>query len=119
MDKNINTLFSELKQDLTNYLTLKLQIFKLDIYEKSSTISSLLLYGLILLLVVFFAFLFLCLSLGFYIGELLGSLSAGMILVAIIYLFTLCILLLLRKKILNWLINIFVEQINQNDDERN
>ena len=116
MNKDFGSLFSDIKKDLTSYITLKLEILKLDVYEKSSVFSSLLLYGLILILVVFFAFLFLFLALGFYLGQLLNSLGTGMILVAVLYIIVFCILLWQRKKIQNWFMNLFVEQITGNED---
>ena len=116
MEKNFNTLFADIKKDLTAYITLKLEILKLDVYEKSSMFSSLLLYGLILLLVVFFAFLFLFVALGVYLGQLLNNYGTGMILIAVLYLIVLSVLLWRRKKIQNWLVNVFVEQIIQEDD---
>jgi len=116
MEKDFNTLFADIKKDLTAYITLKLEILKLDVYEKSSVFSSLLLYGLIVSLVVIFAFLFLFLALGFYIGELLHSFGTGIILIAVLYLITLVILLWQRKRIQNWLVNLFVKQIIQDDN---
>lgn len=116
MEKNFNTLFADIKKDLTAYITLKLEILKLDVYEKSGMFSSLLLYGLILLMVVFFAFLFLFVALGVYIGQLLGGYGTGMIIIAGLYLIALAVLLWQRKRIQNWLVNLFVEQIIQGDD---
>ena len=116
MEKNFNTLFADVKKDLTAYITLKLEILKLGVYEKSSVFSSLLLYGLILLLVVFFAFLFLFLALGLYIGQLLNSYGTGMALVAVLYIIILAILLWQRKNVQNCLINLFVKQITQEED---
>ncbi len=116
MDKNFNTLFADIKKDLTAYITLKLEILKLDIYEKSSVFSSLLLYGLILILVVFFSVLFLFLALGLYIGQILNSFGTGMALVAVLYIIAFAILLWKRKSIQNWLTNLFVEQITQEDE---
>ncbi|MDR0232603.1 MAG: phage holin family protein [Dysgonamonadaceae bacterium] len=116
MEKNFNTLFADIKKDLTAYITLKLEVLKLDVYEKSSVFSSLLLYGLILLLVVFFAFLFLFLALGLYLGQLLDSFGTGMVLVAVLYVIAFVVLLWQRKKIQNWLINLFVQQIIQTED---
>ena len=116
METNLGALFAEIKKDLTSYITLKLEILKLDAYEKSSIFSSLLLYGLILALVVFFAFLFLFLALGLYIGQFLNSMGTGMALVAVLYLTVFGILLWQRKRIQNWLINLFVGQITQEQD---
>jgi len=117
MNRNFNTLFADIKKDLTAYVTLKLEILKLDIYEKSSVFSSLLLYGLILILVVFFAFLFLFLALGLYIGQLFNSSGTGMIAVAVLYMIAFGILLWQRKKIQNRIVNFFVEQITQEDED--
>ena len=119
MDKNFSTLYSDIKKDLTAYITLKLKILKLDVYEKSSVFSSTLLYGLILLLVIFFAFLFLFLALGLYIGSLLDNYAIGITLVATLYIIALVVLLWKRTKIQNWLTNLFVEQIFQNDKDEN
>jgi len=116
MEKDFNTLFADIKKDLTAYITLKLEILKLDVYEKSSVFSSLLLYGLIVSLVVFFAFLFLFLALGLYLGQLLHSFGTGIALIAVLYIITLAILLWQRKRIQKWLINLFVKQIIQEDD---
>ena len=117
MEKDFNTLLADIKKDLTAYMTLKLEILKLDVYEKSSVFSSLLLYGLIVSLVVFFVFLFLFLALGFYIGQLLHSFGTGIVIVAILYIIALAVLLWQRKRIQNWLINLFVKQIIQEDDD--
>ena len=111
-----SSLFANIKRDLTSYITLKLEILKLEVYEKASIFSSVLLYGLILVLVVFFAFLFLFLALGLYIGQLLNSFGTGMAIVAVLYLIVFGILLWRRKKIQNYLVNLFVEQITQSDD---
>jgi len=116
MEKDFNTLFADIKKDLTAYITLKLKILKLDVYEKSSVFSSLLLYGLIVSLVVFFVFLFLFLALGLYIGQLLNSYVTGIALIAVLYIIALAILLWQRKRIQNRLINFFVKQIIQEDD---
>ena len=116
MEKDFNTVFADIKKDLTAYITLKLKVLKLDVYEKSSVFSSLLLYGLIVSLVVFFAFLFFFLALGLYIGQLLHSFGTGIVIIAVLYIIVFAILLWQRKRIQNWLINLFVKQIIQEDD---
>ncbi len=117
MEKNFSTLFSDIKKDLTAYITLKLSILKLETYEKLGIFSSILLYGLAVLLVVFFAFLFLLLALGLFIGSLLSNFIIGITLIATLYIIILCILLWKRTKIQNWLMNMFVEQISQEDKD--
>ena len=117
MNRNFNTLFADIKRDFTAYITTKLEILKLDVYEKSSVFSSLLLYGLILVLVVFFAFLFLFLALGLYVGQLLNSSGTGMVLVAVLYIIVFVILLWQRKRIQNRIVNLFIEQITQDEGD--
>ncbi len=117
MDKDFSTLFSEVKEDITAYVALKLKLFQLVLYEKSGRAMSFLLYGLIVLLVLFFAILFLFLTLGVYIGELLHSNTLGMISVAILYLISLGLLIGFRNKIQRWIINLFLAEITKNDND--
>jgi len=99
------------------YVTLKLKLFQLVIYEKSGSAMSFLLYGLIVLLVIFFSVLFLFLALGFYLGELMRSMALGMVSVAALYILFLCLLILFRKKIQLWVMNLFLAEITKNDDD--
>jgi hypothetical protein len=75
------------------------------------------LYGLILLLVLFFAILFIFLALGLFLGELIGSASVGMALVAVLYLIVMGVLLFSKDKIQMWLTNLFIAEITKNDEE--
>lgn len=117
MSKNFNNLFSDIKEDLGAYVNLKIKILQITLYEKTSTLFSLILYGLILLLVLFFAILFIFLALGLFLGELIGSASVGIALVAVLYLIVMGILLLSKDKIQMWLTNLFIAEITKNDEE--
>ncbi len=115
-DKNLGSLFSDIKREVMALVNLKLKIFRLDVYEKTSITSSVLLFGLILLLVVFFAVLFLFLALGMFLGECLGSNAAGMGLIALLYLLMFAVLLFQRKSIQAWLVDLFLTELTKNDD---
>lgn len=117
MSKNFNNLFSDIKEDLSAYVNLKIKILQITLYEKTSTLFSLILYGLILLLVLFFAILFIFLALGLFLGELIGSASVGMALVAVLYLIVMGVLLFSKDKIQMWLTNLFIAEITKNDEE--
>ena len=117
MDKDFTTLFSEMKEDVTAYVTLKLKLFQLVIYEKLGRAMSFLLYGLIVLLVIFFAVLFLFLTLGVFLGELMQSMALGMVAMAVLYILSLGLLILFRKKIQLWVMNLFLAEITKNDDD--
>ena len=117
MDKDFSTLFTEMKEDVTAYTTLKLKLFQLVIYEKLGRTMSFLLYGLIVLLVIFFAVLFLFMTVGVYLGELMHSTTLGMVSMSALYILSLCLLIAFRKKIQLWVMNLFLAEITKNDDD--
>ncbi|MDR0799746.1 MAG: phage holin family protein [Dysgonamonadaceae bacterium] len=108
---NLGTLLSVLKEDVTELINTKLAILKLDTFEKTSKVGSFLTYGLIVVNLVFFAFLFLFLALGFLIGQSLHNYAAGFAIVALIYLVLLLIILLARKSIITSLQNTFLKEL--------
>jgi len=116
MDKDLKTVFSELKKDLTALVTLKLQIFKLEMYEKTSVVASLVIFGLILMLLVSFVLLFLFLALGLFLGQYFGSYGIGMLLVTLIYIIIFAVLIWKKRSVQMFLANIFVEQLTENGD---
>lgn len=117
MEKDFPYLFQEIKKELIGYLTVKLKLFRLDLYEKTSVTASALFFGLGILLIVFFSLFFIFLALGFWLGELLHSIAAGMGIVALIYLIVLFILLLNRQKIRDKLTDLFLGELIKNEEE--
>ncbi|GHT71160.1 hypothetical protein FACS189455_2300 [Bacteroidia bacterium] len=99
MEKDLGSFFQEIKKELTGYFTAKLKLYRLDLFEKTSKTASFLFFGLAVLLIIFFSIFFIFLAIGFWLGELLGSIAAGMGLVSLIYLILLLILLVNRQKI--------------------
>ena len=73
MEKDSGTVFRELKEDVSAYVELKLELLKLSTYERTGKVIAVLSYGLILLFLAFFAILFIFLALGFFLGDWLGS----------------------------------------------
>lgn len=116
---NLNTLFSEIKDETKSYFDVKVRLFQLIAYEKGSRISSFILFGVILVLVVFFAVLFLFLALGFYLGEVLHSVGLGMAIVAILYFLVLLVLFLHRNRIQLWITNLVLAEMLKEEDEKN
>ncbi len=70
MEKDSGTVFRELKEDVSAYVELKLELLKLSTYERTGKVIAVLSYGLILLFLAFFAILFIFLALGFFLGDL-------------------------------------------------
>ena len=55
MEKDSGKIFRELKDDVSTYVELKLELLKLSTYERSGQLIAILSYGLILLFLAFFA----------------------------------------------------------------
>ena len=116
MEKNPGNVFHEMKDDLTAYAELKLELLKLTAYEKGGQIISHLSYDLLLMLLAFFATLFIFLAIGFYLGELLESMGAGFAVVAILYIMLIGIIMKNRKSIQFKIMNIIISALTANDD---
>ncbi len=117
MEKDLGMLFSELKKELTAYLTVKAKILRLDLFEKTSVTASVLLFGLAVLLIVFFTLFFLFFALGFWLGEIFHSIAAGMAVVTLIYVVLLVIMFACRKKIQAKIVDVFLKELIKNDDD--
>jgi len=119
-DKDINDYYKILKRDLTKYVELKVDLFKIEfiesfskIFSKIVTISVSFLLGIIFLS-------FLLFSLGLYLGKLLGAYHWGFLIVAGIFLLIAILFILLRNVILtNPLINTFFSVFFDNEKKKN
>ena len=58
MSNETGQLFESLKKDISAYVELRLQLLKLNTYERTGRVVGILSYGLILLFLAFFATLF-------------------------------------------------------------
>ena len=72
MEKDAGEIFRELKKDLSAYVELKLELLKLNTYERTGKVIAVLSYGVILLFLAFFAILFIFLALGFFLFGRFG-----------------------------------------------
>lgn len=120
MEKDAAQVFRELKEDFSDYLELRLELLKLNTYERVARVIAVLSHGLILTLLVFFAILFLFLALGFLLSEWLGSAALGFVIVAGIYCLLLVIILSARNKIRAKVSDIIISAMmaqNEPDDE--
>ena len=115
MEKNgydLGTLISVIKNDIEELITTKVEYYKLEVFEKTSGLSSFLIFGLIITNLVFFAFLFAFLALGFLFSNWIGSFAGGFGIVTLIYLLILLVIFLCRKSILSWLQSLFLIQMD-------
>ena len=119
MEKNSGEIFRELKKDLSAYVELKLELLKLNTYERTGKVNAVLSYGVILLFLAFFAILFIFLALGFFLGELFGSVSSGFGVVAVLYLLLIGLIVMNKDRISNKVLNVVISALTTNDDKTN
>lgn len=119
MEKESREIFSELKQDVSAYVELKLELLKLSTYERTGKVIAVLSYGVVLLFLAFFAILFIFLALGFFLGDWFGSIGAGFAVVAILYILLIGVILLNKNRISAKVLNIVIGALTANDDKNN
>lgn len=117
MENDAEKIFTELKDDISVYAGLKIRLLKLMAIERAAYIIAALSHSLILLLLAFFTVLFLFIALGFYLGELLGNVALGFLIISGIY-FLFCLWFITAKKgIRVRLTNIVIDALQTNDDD--
>jgi pilus assembly protein TadC len=105
------------KEQLSSYIELRLDLFKAQSTEKLSRIFGKLISGLIMMFVLFFAILFVSLVGGFYLGKVTDSLIAGFGIIALFYVVLFIVLALFRKKIIELpVINQIIEIAYESDE---
>lgn len=117
MEKDPEKIFHELKEDVSTFVELKLELLKLSAYERGGKIISTLSYDLLLLFLAFFAILFLFVAIGLYMGELLRSNGAGFAVVAILYLLIIGIVMKYKERIKVKIMNVIISVLTTNDDK--
>ena len=117
MEKDSGKIFHELKEDVSAYVELKLELLKLNTYERTGKLISILSYDLILLFLAFFAILFIFLALGLFLGDYFDSLGEGFGVVALLYLLLIGIIITKKKQISLKITNIIIAALVANDEK--
>ncbi len=115
-EKKVSTLFEEMRDDVSKYITSTLELGKLEVYEKLSLGSSAITYGLILGGVSLFALLFLFVTAALYLGDLLQNLWAGFGIVTAFTLLVLVVMLLVGKPFKKKVTNKVIRFLMANDE---
>lgn len=116
MEKDLGQIFNELKSDLSTYAELKFELLKLNTYERAGKLVGLLSYGLVALILIFFATLFLFLALGILLGQVLNSYAAGFAIVGVIYLLSIGLLMVFKERFTAKVTNVVIEALDGADD---
>lgn len=119
-EKKVSTLFEDMRDDVTNYITNSLELGKLTAYEKISKGSSNISYFIVVGVVIFLTVFLLLITLALYLGQILGNMWAGFGIVSVALLLILLILVLakksLKKTVTNRVVNFLMEQDDENDN---
>lgn len=119
MEKDPDKIIQELREDVSAFVELKLELLKLNTYERTGKVIAVLSYGLVLLFLAFFAILFIFLALGFFLGEWIGFTGAGFALVAVLYLLLMGLIIRNREIITTKVLNEVIATLLSNDEKRN
>lgn len=118
-DYNLNELLSALKAEINDWIEIRLKLLQLNVFEKTAIVGSFLIFGIIIINLLLFAFLFAFVALGFFIGKWVNSLAGGFAIVSFLYLLILTLLLIFHKRIFIGLQNLLLNELNnpESDDE--
>ncbi len=81
-EKKVSTLFEEMRDDISNFINSTLELGKLEVVEKISLSASAIVYGLMLGGALVMTLLFILVTAGLYLGEMLQSYWIGFGIVA-------------------------------------
>jgi hypothetical protein len=109
---NLSTFISGIKQDIQELIRLRIEILRLETYEKVSVVGSFVIYGLVIVNLVFFMLLFAFVALGFLIGEWIKNIAGGFGIVSALYLICLIVTLLCHKPIFLWFKNLLLKELD-------
>lgn len=119
MDQETKQVFDTLKSDLSVFVSGKVELLKLEVYERIGKMISVFSYALIMIFLVFFAMLSLFMSLGFYFGGLIGSMGGGFAITFALYLLIIALFYNLRNKFKAKVLNEVITTFLTNEDEIN
>jgi amino acid transporter len=114
MDSNIklNELLAALKAEIQDWVETRTKLLQLHVFEKTAIVGSFLVYGIIIINVLFFAFLFAFFALGFLIGKWVNSVAGGFAIISCFFLLILIVMLIFRKAIFTGLQNLLLKELN-------
>jgi amino acid transporter len=109
---SLNEHLSALKADVKEWIETRIKLLQLHVFEKTAILGSFLIFGVIVINFLFFAFLFAFLALGVLLGKWINNLAGGFAIVSFLYLLILALMLIFRKAIFTGLQNLFLKELN-------
>ena len=83
---NLTELLAALKADIKDWVEIRLKLLQLNVFEKTAIVGSFLIFGIIIINLLLFAFLFAFIALGFLIGKWINSVAGVFAIICFLYL---------------------------------
>lgn len=119
MDQDKDTFFQEIKEELTDYVKLRIELFRVSSYEKIARVTAAVFSGLLIMTLFLFFTIFVSIVAGFYLSELSGSPVMGFGLVAGFYFLLLIFVVAFRKQLVEKaIINKMIAVLFEHDEPK-
>ena len=115
---NLSEHLSALKAEIKEWIEIRTKLLQLQVFEKTSGVGSFLIFDIIIINLLFFAFLFAFLALGFLLGKWVNSIAGGFAIICGFYLLMLALMLIFRRGIFTRLQNLFLESLMNSEQEK-
>ena len=104
-EKKVSSLFEDIRDDVSSYISGTIELGKLEVYEKISIGAAATAYSLIIAGVSLFALIFVFITLALFLGEVLDCAWKGFGCVALAGIFFVLIFMLFGKSIKGMITN--------------
>ena len=115
---NLSEHLSALKTEIKEWVEIRAKLLQLQVFEKTSGVGSFLIFGIIIINFLFFAFLFAFLALGFLLGKWVNSIAGGFAVICGFYILMPALMLIFRKGIFTRLQNLFLKSLMNPEEEK-
>lgn len=113
----LGNLINKWKNKVSEHIDTQLQLLQLEVVERVATILSFVVYLILFSFLLFIAFVLFGIGLSEFLSALFESKLMGYSLVAFLYLIGLLVFVKMRERFLNFISNIFIEILtNQQKD---
>jgi len=118
-EKKVSSLFEDIKEDVSSYISGTIELKKLEVFEKISIGAAATAYGLLIAGVSLFALVFVSLTLAYYLGEVLDNTWMGFGIVALVWILIVLGLKLFGKSFKGMITNRVVSFLMKKHDKEN
>jgi predicted RND superfamily exporter protein len=110
--------YNEMKQLIADYIEARIDLLKLEVFEKIAKVTAALFSSMVVALLGFFLLFFLSMSAGFYLGKLFDSIAIGFLIVTAFYLLLFAIVITRKKDFMEkYIIDRIIGELTRKEGE--